>query len=297
MPDRMRGQTDEEMTSNKPISETSGGEVGKLNALLKEMGSCVVACSGGTDSLLLATVGHRILPDGCLVAHAISPAVPKEDTSRVRENAAREGWRLRVVEPAEFSDEDYLRNPVNRCYFCKSNLYAVLIPLAEELAGDGSASVVILSGANRDDLSEYRPGLEAAREYRIRHPFIEAGMGKSDIRSLARSLDLPFADLPASPCLSSRLYSGTRVTPERLAAVHFTEGKVKEMTGIRVVRARLKGDHMLIEVSSADQSALSDSVLQQLRRDVLAKYIFIESLDLDPEPYRPGRSFQSQGQS
>ena len=297
MPDRMRGQTDEEMTGNKPISETSGGKVGKLNALLKEMGSCVVACSGGTDSLLLATVAHRILPDGCLVAHAISPAVPKEDTSRVRENAAREGWRLRVVEPAEFSDEDYLRNPVNRCYFCKSNLYAVLIPLAEELAGDGSASVVILSGANRDDLSEYRPGLEAAREYRIRHPFIEAGMGKSDIRSLARSLDLPFADLPASPCLSSRLYSGTRVTPERLAAVHFTEGKVKEMTGIRVVRARLKGDHMLIEVSSADQSALSDSVLQQLRRDVLAKYIFIESLDLDPEPYRPGRSFQSQGQS
>ncbi len=257
----------------------------------------MVACSGGTDSLLLATVAHRTLPDGCLVAHAISPAVPEEDTNRVRENTAREGWRLRVVKPAEFSDEDYLRNPVNRCYFCKSNLYTALIPLATELAKDENLPALILSGANQDDLSEYRPGLEAAREYGIRHPFVEAGMGKSDIRSLARSLNLSFADLPASPCLSSRLYTDTRVTPERLAAVHFTEGKVKEMTGIRVVRARLKGDHMLIEVPSADQSALSDSVLQQLRRDVLARYTFIESLELDPEPYRAGRSFQSQGQS
>ena len=256
----------------------------------------MVACSGGTDSLLLATVAHRILPDGCLVAHAISPAVPKEDTSRVRENAVKEGWRLREVEPAEFSDEDYLRNPVNRCYFCKSNLYTALIPLATELAKDENLPALILSGANRDDLSEYRPGLEAAREHGIRHPFIEVGMGKSDIRSLARSIKLPFADLPASPCLSSRLYTGTRVTPERLAAVHFTEGIVKDMTGIRVVRARLKDNHILIEVPSADRPALSESILKQIRRAVLAKHAFIESLELDPEPYQAGRSFQTQGQ-
>ncbi len=284
------------MTRDIPISETSDSKVDKLNAILREMGSCVVACSGGTDSLLLATVAHRLLPGGCLVAHALSPAVPEEDTNRVMENASNEGWRLRKVEPAEFSDEDYLRNPVNRCYFCKSNLYSALIPLAKELAKDENIPALILSGANQDDLSEYRPGLEAAREHGIRHPFIEAGMDKSDIRALARSLNLPFADLPASPCLSSRIYTGTRVTPERLAAVHFTEGIVKDMTGIRVVRARMKDNHILIEVPSADRPSLSESTLKQIRRAVLAKHAFIESLELDPEPYQAGRSFQTQGQ-
>ena len=284
------------MTRDIPISETSDRKVDKLNAILREMGSCVVACSGGTDSLLLATVAHRLLPGGCLVAHALSPAVPEEDTNRVMENASNEGWRLRKVEPAEFSDEDYLRNPVNRCYFCKSNLYSALIPLAKELAKDENIPALILSGANRDDLSEYRPGLEAAGEHGIRHPFVEAGMDKSDIRSLARSLNLPFADLPASPCLSSRIYTGTRVTPERLAAVHFTEGIVKDMTGIRVVRARMKDNHILIEVPSADRPSLSESTLKQIRRAVLAKHAFIESLELDPEPYQAGRSFQTQGQ-
>ncbi len=285
------------MTGDMPISETSDSKINKLNALLQEMGNCVVACSGGTDSLLLATIAHRTLPDGCLVAHAVTPAVPKEDTERVRKNAAREGWQIRVVEPAEFSDENYLSNPVNRCYFCKSNLYTALIPLAKELAKDSSIPAAVLSGANCDDLSEYRPGLDAAREQGIRHPFIEAGMGKSDIRSLARSLSLPFADLPASPCLSSRLYTGTRVTPERLAAVHFAEAKVKDTTPIRVVRARLKDDHMLIEVPSDNRLALTGSVLDQLRREVRARYAFIESLELDPEPYRAGRSFQTQEQS
>ncbi len=284
------------MTRDMPISETLDRKVDKLNAILREMGSCVVACSGGADSLLLATVAHRLLPGGCLVAHAISPAVPEEDTNRVRENVSNEGWRLREVEPTEFSDEDYLRNPVNRCYFCKSNLYSALIPLAKELAKDENIPALILSGANQDDLSEYRPGLEAAREHGIRHPFIEAGMDKSDIRSLARSLNLPFADLPASPCLSSRIYTGTRVTPERLAAVHFTEGIVKDMTGIRVVRARMKDNHILIEVPSADRPSLSESTLKQIRRAVLAKHAFIESLELDPEPYQAGRSFQTQGQ-
>jgi len=282
------------MMGDMPISETSDSKINKLNALLQEMGNCVVACSGGTDSLLLATVAHRTLPDGCLVAHAVTPAVPKEDTERVRKNAAREGWQIRVVEPAEFSDENYLSNPVNRCYFCKSNLYTALIPLAKELAKDSSIPASVLSGANCDDLSEFRPGLEAAREHGIRHPFLEAGMDKSDIRSLAHSLNLPFADLPASPCLSSRLYTGTRVTPERLAAVNFTEGKVKDMTGIRVVRARMKGDHMLIEVLATDRPSLPESTLKQIRRDVLVKYAFIEALELDPEPYRSGRSFQTQ---
>ena len=151
------------MMGDMPISETSDSKINKLNALLQEMGNCVVACSGGTDSLLLATVAHRALPDDCLVAHAVTPAVPKEDTERVRKNAAREGWQIRVVEPAEFSDENYLSNPVNRCYFCKSNLYTALIPLAKELAKDSSIPAAVLSGANQDDLSEYRPGLDAAR--------------------------------------------------------------------------------------------------------------------------------------
>lgn len=266
----------------------------RLTGILESMEGCVVACSGGVDSMLLATVAHRTLGDHCLVVHAKSAAVPEADTARVKVFAAHEGWRLRLMTTGEFSDENYLSNPINRCYYCKRNLYAGLIPLAQ-LVSEGDRGAFVISGANLDDLGEYRPGLEAASQYGVRHPFIEAALAKTDVRAICRALDLSFAEIAASPCLASRLYTGTRVTPQRLAAVQFAETSLKQALGVQVIRCRLKKDRMLIEIQDEDRWRISEPVLTDLRRDAQAKYGFIRSIDVDPQPYRPGRAFTEVG--
>ena len=215
----------------------------RLLALLSDIGPTIVACSGGVDSLLLATVSHRwSTQKDVIVAHAISPAVPAAATERVTRFARAEGWRLELIHSGEFSDPVYRANPVNRCYYCKTHLYTALSMIAEVKVSTGAMRHTIVSGANVDDLGEYRPGLQAAREFDVRHPFVEAGMAKRDIREMARRLGLPFADLPASPCLASRLYTGTAVTASRLSAVEHGEEFLKEHTGVEVVRCRVKGD-------------------------------------------------------
>ena len=247
----------------------------------------IVACSGGIDSLLLATIAHRLSPAGTRIAHAISPAVQTDGTDRVRKRAALEGWTLELVETGEFEDEDYLRNPSNRCYHCKSHLYARLADLARGTAGRG----VLLSGTNLDDLGEFRPGLIAAEEVQVRHPFVEAGLGKRAIRELARELGLPFAELPASPCLSSRLYTGTRVTPSRLLAVNAGENAVRTLTGIAVVRCRIREDQVLIEVEPADRDKVTPSVIERVTHAMRSVEAGIAQVALDPSPYKAGRSF------
>lgn len=258
-----------------------------LHALLDAMGSRVIACSGGIDSMLLAILAHRRDPGATIVAHALSPAVPMEATARVRDWAAREGWHLQLVDSAEFQSEQYLSNPVNRCYYCKSKLYGAL----EQLSAGLATGATLLSGANLDDLGEYRPGLLAAAENAVRHPYVETQTGKDMIRAIARHLALPFAELAASPCLASRLYTGTRVSAARLRAVEAGELLIRARTGISVVRCRLREREMLVEVGAAQRPLIDAALLAAVLAAARAEEPGLASVQLDPEPYRAGRSF------
>ncbi|MEP4648996.1 MAG: ATPase, partial [Ilumatobacter sp.] len=233
------------------------GALGRLHAVLGSMHPRIVACSGGIDSLLLAHVAHEAAPAATLIAHTVTPAVPGDGTARVVDHAERHGWETRIVRSGEFDDEAYLSNPTDRCYHCKSNLYDAVMALR----GDTLPDAVILSGANLDDLGEYRPGLAAAAEREVRHPYVEAEVTKAEIRSIARHLGLAEADLPASPCLASRLYTGTRVTPSMLRAIEAGEALVRERSGIGVVRCRVRDTAVLVEVADVDRDLIDDRLL------------------------------------
>jgi uncharacterized protein len=265
----------------------------RLDAVLAEVPTRVIACSGGIDSLVLSVVAHRAAPVSTVIAHTVTPAVPGDGTARVAAYAEREGWDLRIVRSGEFDDEAYLANPVDRCYHCKSNLYDAV----GELAASSLMNAVVMSGANLDDLGEYRPGLVAAAERSVRHPYVEAEVTKSEIRAIARQLDLVDADLPASPCLASRLYTGTRVTPSRLRAIEAGEALVRDRTGIAVVRCRVSDDAVLVEVAEPDRELVTDSILVGLSDLMSTVEPSITSVRLDDHAYAPGRAFVGAGET
>jgi len=253
-----------------------------LASLLSSMGPRVIACSGGLDSLLLSVLSHRLAPDRTLIAHAEGPSVPREASARVREWAEKEHWIFSAVLAGETEDEAYRANPVDRCFFCKSRLYGVLRAL-----GKGE----ILSGANTDDLGEYRPGLEAARRSGVRHPFIECGLSKEDLRTLCRRTGLDFAELAASPCLASRFYTGTRIEPAWLERVDRIETELRSAAGARVVRCLVRGRKLVIEIPDEERRKIGPALFEAFRKKILSEDPEIEELTLDPEPYRPGRAF------
>lgn len=233
-----------------------------LETVLGEYPVAAVACSGGVDSMTLAFVAHRAISDRLTVFHAQSAAVPPAATGRVRAYAAKEGWRLRVVDAGEFGDESYLANPANRCYFCKTNLYGTLSSLA-----DGAQ---LLSGTNVDDLGDWRPGLKAAETHKVRHPFVEAGLRKSDVRALAAMHGLDdIAELPSAPCLSSRVESGIRIDPAALRMIDAVETLVRDRLTPETVRCRVRADGVVIELDDATlarlPSAAREDVVQIVR--------------------------------
>ncbi len=265
----------------------------RLRSLLATVPRRVVACSGGIDSLLLATVAHREDPAATVVAHTVTPAVPDDATERVVDHARREGWDLVIVRSREFDDERYLANPTDRCYHCKRNLYAAIDEVREHRAAapGGGGGERILSGANLDDLGEYRPGLVAAAEHDVAHPYVEASISKSEIRAMARRLGLAEAELPASPCLASRLYTGTRVTASRLGAVDAGERALRELLGVDVVRCRIRGTAVLVEVPAGDRHLVDGAALDAVAAAMRAVEPEITTVGLDDEAYRPGRAF------
>ena len=189
--------------------------VKRLQSQFDHDGTVAIAVSGGVDSTTLATFAHRHGRARIEVVHAVSPAVPQAAAERVRHMAGQEGWRLTVTSAGEFDDPDYVSNPANRCYLCKKNLYLRISALSFS---------TIASGTNLDDLDDYRPGLLAAKEQRVIHPFVEAAMTKDDVRALARELELAdIAEMPAQPCLSSRVESGIPITARDLGFIEKAE--------------------------------------------------------------------------
>ncbi len=216
-----------------------------LDTILAELPGLAIAVSGGVDSMTLAHAAHRVGAPGLRVVHALSPAVPEEATARVRDHAARFGWRLVEVDAGEFADPAYRANPVNRCYFCKTNLYSRIAHVT-----DGP----IASGANLDDLGDYRPGLTAAAEHRVRHPFVEAGLSKAAVRALARGFGLgDIAELPAQPCLSSRVETGIAINAADLAFIARVERTLAPHVPPGTdLRCRVTHDGIVVEAAAAD---------------------------------------------
>lgn len=226
----------------------SEGMASRLGAVIDRYPGLTIALSGGVDSMTLAAFAHRQLADGVRMVHAVSPAVPPEATARVEAMAAERGWRLDLVDAGEFQDPAYLANPVDRCFFCKTNLYASLHRIAPP---------PVASGTNLDDLGDYRPGLKAAAAAGVVHPFVEAGIDKQGVRALARSLGLgAIAELPAAPCLSSRLETGVAVTAERLAVVHGVERRLQELFGPGDHRCRIRATQIEVQLDGATHAGL-----------------------------------------
>lgn len=251
----------------------------RLTAVLEDIGEAAIAVSGGVDSMTLAYAAHAESRGRATMFHAVSPAVPAHATDRVRAHAARHGWDLHIVGANEFADPDYLANPINRCFFCKSNLYDRLRAATE---------ATICSGTNTDDLGDFRPGLQAAAERQVRHPFVEAGIDKPAIRALAGRFGLDdIAELPAQPCLASRVETGLRIVPEQLALIDEIERMIAAAIGPGDIRCRMTRAGVRIEVPEPALSAVDAG----LRADVEARVGAAGSRLVAIAPYRRGSAF------
>ena len=259
-----------------------------LHDLLESLGSVVVAYSGGVDSSFLLVAAREALGERARAVIGSSDSIDRGELESALELAGRLGIPVEVIETREFDNPDYRRNDPSRCYHCKTELFSVLRTYA-----DREGIRWVLDGSHTGDVGDYRPGLKARDEQKVRSPLLEAGLGKEDIRRYSRRLGLPTWDKPAAPCLSSRVPYGSEVTGEKLRAIEAAEKCLRDL-GFRIVRVRHHGEVARIEVPAPDLPRLLDpstlaAVTEGVRR---AGFLYVT---VDLEGFRSGSLNRSLG--
>ncbi len=254
----------------------------QLKIIFREMERALIAYSGGIDSTLVAKIASDVLGDRALAVTAVSPSLLPEELEDAKIQAATIGIAHEIVETREMDNPNYTSNPVNRCYFCKSELHDRLKPLAIE-----RGYPYVVDGINADDLSDYRPGIQAAKERGARSPLAEVGISKMEVRQIAKQLGLPWWDKPAQPCLSSRFPYGEEITIAKLQRVGRAEVYLRQQ-GYQNIRVRSQGDTARIELlpEQIKQFVLNTNLPELV--SAFQKYGFV-CVTLDLEGYRSGK--------
>jgi uncharacterized protein len=284
--------------SSTPATETPSlvtqARVERAASLLRENAPLLIAFSGGVDSAYLLALAHRVCGDSVRGFIADSPSLPRRALEDALALAERIGAKVEVMQTGELENPDYSTNPVNRCYFCKAELFVRMESMAAE-----RGFKAIAYGENADDAAQFRPGAKAAAEFKVIAPLKAAGLTKAEIRALSRAMKLPTADAPAQPCLSSRIPHGTPVTAQHLAMIEAAEEVVREL-GFRVFRVRhiVDGNGLLtapasgekpphlaarLQVAPEEMHILSEE-LPTIRRSLSA--IGYDLVEVDPAGYR-----------
>jgi uncharacterized protein len=253
----------------------------RLRTLLRGMKCAVLAYSGGVDSSLLLRAAAEVMGPRLIAVTAVSETYPPGELEAAKEFARTLGVTHRILRTQELASEEFARNSPERCYFCKKELYGKLKKIAET---EGISC--ILDGSNTDDLDDYRPGRKAAEEFSVRSPLVETGLSKSDVREIARFLNLPAWDKPSLACLSSRIPYGTRITPDIIETIKTAEDHLRVL-GLRQVRVRHHGDIARIEIDrEAFGQILSNEAAEKITTAL--KGLGYTYVCLDLEGYRTG---------
>ncbi|MDB9536707.1 ATP-dependent sacrificial sulfur transferase LarE [Dolichospermum planctonicum CS-1226] len=254
----------------------------QLQALFQEIDQALIAYSGGVDSTLVAKIAYDVLGDRALAVTAVSASLLPEELEDAKIQAATIGIAHKIVQTQEMDNPNYTSNPVNRCYFCKSELHDTLKPLALELGYP-----YVVDGVNADDLHDYRPGIQAAKERGVRSPLAEIGVTKAEVRQISQQLGLPWWDKPAQPCLSSRFPYGEEITIAKLQRVGRAEIYLRNL-GWKNFRVRSEGDTARIELSPDKIKDFVTTTDLPSLVSVFQNWGFIY-VTLDLEGYRSGK--------